>query len=157
MAITKTVKSSSFKIIKLGWQIIFFFVLTSALAGAINLTLLNPVSAQDDNWWNTVSNAGLDEVGKAYTTGEPQDPRLVVADIIKIVLGFLGIIAVILILYAGFKWMTSGGNEEKVSSAKKILTAGIIGLAIILSAYLIANFIINRIYGAVNGSPVLFP
>lgn len=156
MAITKIIKSFSSKIIKFGWRVIFFLILTSALISLLNLTLVKTVSAQDTGWWNTVSNGGLNEVGNAYTTGEPRDPRIIVADIIKIVLGFLGVLAVVLILYAGFKWMTSGGNEEKVGGAKKILVAGVIGLALILSAYLIANFVINRIYGAVNGQPVLF-
>lgn len=76
------------------------------------------------------------------------DPRRVIAEVIRIILGFLGILAVIIVLYAGFKWMLSGGNEEKISEAKKMLIAGAIGLVIILCAYAIANFVINQIIGA---------
>lgn len=76
------------------------------------------------------------------------DPRVIVAKIIRIALGFLGILAVGLILYAGFLWMTSEGNEEKVSRAKKVLTNAVIGLIIILSAFTLATFILNKLIGA---------
>lgn len=80
------------------------------------------------------------------------DPRLLAVNIINIALGFLGIIAVILILYAGFRWMTAGGNEENVATAKKILIAGIIGLIIILASFALANFVINQLIGATTGT-----
>jgi len=80
------------------------------------------------------------------------DPRHIAANVINYILGFLGIIAVIIILYAGFQWMLSGGNEEKVGAAKKMLIAGVIGLVIILSAYTLANFVINQLYGATTGT-----
>ncbi|MFA6392172.1 MAG: pilin [Patescibacteria group bacterium] len=60
--------------------------------------------------------------------------------IIQWVLGLLGLIAVIMILIGGFKWMTAGGNEEKIESAKKLLTSAIIGLVIILLAWAIVIF-----------------
>ena len=109
-------------------------------------------SATGGNWWTTAQQGGLDQVGRAYGGGEPRNIRMIVVDIIKIILGFLGILAVVLILYAGFKWLTAGGNEEKVGEAKKILIAGIIGLTVILSAYILANFVINQIYGATTGT-----
>ena len=71
-----------------------------------------------------------------------------IADIIKIVLGFLGIIFLVLILYAGFSWMTSGGNEEKISKAKKIMTAAVVGAAIVLAAYAITFFVVDALLEA---------
>lgn len=68
--------------------------------------------------------------------------------IIKTAMGFLGIIAVIIILLGGFKWMTSGGNDEKVKKAKQLIFQGIIGLVIVLSAYAIATFVISNIVTA---------
>lgn len=79
------------------------------------------------------------------------DPRTIIARIINIALGFLGIIAVGLILYAGFKWMMSNGDEEKISDAKSTLKNGIIGLVIVLSAWGIATFILRTLGGAING------
>ncbi|MFA6392373.1 MAG: pilin [Patescibacteria group bacterium] len=63
--------------------------------------------------------------------------------IIQWILGLLGLIAVILVLYGGFTWMTAGGNEEKVEKAKKIITAAVIGLVIILVAWAIVIFALN--------------
>jgi len=79
-----------------------------------------------------------------------KDPRAIAALLINILLGFLGIIAVVLILFAGFKWMTAGGNEEDVAGAKKMLIAGVIGLIIIIAAFAIANFVLSSIQGAVT-------
>lgn len=63
--------------------------------------------------------------------------------IIQWILGLLGLFAVIMILYGGFTWMTAGGNEEKVEKAKKIVTAAVIGLVIILVAWAIVIFALN--------------
>lgn len=111
---------------------------------------------QAGSWWDRAQTGGLNQVGQAYGGGTPRSVTVIVVDTIKIVLGFLGIIAVVLIVYAGFKWMLSRGNEEQVSDAKKILIAGIIGLVIILSAYIIANFVINQIYSATTGRQVIW-
>jgi hypothetical protein len=73
-----------------------------------------------------------------------------IAQLINVALGFLGIVAVIIILFGGFKWMTAGGNDEKVGEAKRLIIAGIIGLAIILSAYAIASFVLDSLLSATN-------
>lgn len=81
------------------------------------------------------------------------DPRSIVSKVINIALGFLGIIAVIIVIYGGFVWMTASGEEEKIEKAKKILKAGIIGLVIILSAWGIVTFVFNKLGDATgNGS-----
>jgi hypothetical protein len=71
-----------------------------------------------------------------------------IAAIIRIALGFLGVIAVVIILLGGFKWMTAAGAEDKVKSAKQLIFSGITGLVIILSAYAIASFVIDSIVSA---------
>ncbi len=79
-----------------------------------------------------------------------------VTRVINVALGLLGIIAVVIILIGGFKWMTAGGNEDKVAEARKMIFAGIIGLAIILSAWAIAKFVIQSLSQA-TGSGVVAP
>ncbi|MBU0880326.1 hypothetical protein KKB33_02250, partial [Patescibacteria group bacterium] len=64
---------------------------------------------------------------------------------IQAILGLLGIIFLILILYAGFNWMTAAGDEEKVTKAKETLSRAIIGLVIIVSAYLITIFVFSKL------------
>lgn len=73
------------------------------------------------------------------------DPRILVAKIIRAAMGLLGIVAVVIVVIAGFDWMTAGGNDEKVGTAKKWLTTGIIGLIIILGAYSISNFVVKQL------------
>ena len=80
------------------------------------------------------------------------DVRKTVSDIINVTLSLLGIVAVVIILWGGFRWMTAGGNEESVSEARKIIFSGIIGLAIILSAYAVARFVLEQLYQATTGS-----
>ena len=84
------------------------------------------------------------------------DPRAITARIINIILSLLGIIDVGLMLYAGFNWMTAGGNEEKITSAKGTIWASIIGLLIILSAYAISRFVLVRLYEATTNTRMLF-
>jgi len=79
------------------------------------------------------------------------DPRTAVIGLIALIMTFLGIIAVVMVLYGGFVWLTAAGNEENVSRAKKIITAAIIGLVIILAAYLIINFVEENVSNALNG------
>lgn len=86
----------------------------------------------------TLASSGLGTQGLTET----------VAGIIQVIIGFLGVVAIIIILLGGLKWMTSAGNEEKVGEAKKLLTAGVIGLIIILAAYAITTFVIEALISA---------
>lgn len=105
------------------------------------LALLTPVlvsaAAGDILGLNVINNA---EVGLTAS-----DPREVAAKIINVALGFLGIVAVVIVLYGGFMWMTAAGNEERITKAKQILTAGIIGLVIIVMAWAIASYVIKTL------------
>lgn len=76
------------------------------------------------------------------------DVRQTAARIINVALGFLGIIAVVIVLVGGFQYMISGGNEEKTSAARNLIFSGIIGLAIILSAWAITQFVISNLINA---------
>ncbi|PIZ92611.1 MAG: hypothetical protein COX83_03930 [Candidatus Magasanikbacteria bacterium CG_4_10_14_0_2_um_filter_41_31] len=74
-----------------------------------------------------------------------------VVGLINVMLGFLGLIAVVIILIGGFRWMTAGGNEDKVGQARKTIFAGIIGLAIILFAWGITIFVVQQL-GKASGA-----
>jgi hypothetical protein len=120
-------------------------VAAMVLAIAVPALLAQPAKtlALDINSLGTgYVNAGLGNV----------DPRTIAGNIIKIALAFLGVLAVVIILIGGFKWMTAGGNEEQVEEAKKILIAGIIGLVIILASWGIANFVLGSLLNATTTS-----
>ncbi len=117
----------------------------AAAFATIGLTL--PAQAQDEL---TTDDLLPEEFGSATGLGQG-DLNETIGAIIRAALGFLGVVAVCIILFGGFKWMTAGGNEEKVDEARKLIIAGIIGLAIILSAYAIASFVIDQLVGATTG------
>ncbi|MBU1037113.1 pilin [Patescibacteria group bacterium] len=68
------------------------------------------------------------------------------ARIIVLILGFVGIIFLILIIISGFQWMTASGNEEKISSARKRIINASIGLGITLCAFIISYGIFKLFY-----------
>jgi hypothetical protein len=83
----------------------------------------------------------LEITARAAGFGEPKDLGEIIGALIGTFLSFLGVIFLILILYGGFVWMTSGGNEAKVYKAKNIIGRAIVGLIIVLSAYSITSFV----------------
>jgi hypothetical protein len=98
---------------------------------------------------------GVDVVGEEISipASPDTDLRVLVVRVINVLLGFLGLVAFLVVLYAGYLWMTSGGNEEQVGTAKKMLINGVIGLAIILSAFTITSFILRALRGLGEGGP----
>lgn len=68
-----------------------------------------------------------------------------IGSLISVLLGFLGVIFLVLIIYAGLLWMTAAGNEDNVKKAKSILLNSVIGLVILLSAYAISSFVIDQL------------
>jgi hypothetical protein len=77
--------------------------------------------------------------------------RTGVGSIIKVALSFLGVIAIIIVLIGGFKYMTAGGKDDKLKEAKGWIVSGIIGIAIILSAYAITTFVVEKLITATGG------
>jgi uncharacterized protein with PQ loop repeat len=83
--------------------------------------------------------SALDTVGNSagYAKAGPTTVATIAGTIINIVLSFLGIIFVVLIIYAGILWMTAQGDEAKVEKAQKIMSSAIIGLIITISCWAI--------------------
>src|SRR5688572_1632344 len=109
------------------------------------LTIADVVSAQE---------ASLDEVAQQAQLGE-SDVYTIIGTIINVFFGVLGIIFLVLVIYAGFLWMTSSGSAEQIEKAKKILINGVIGLLITLGAFAITTFIFNALEqaGLISGGP----
>jgi len=66
---------------------------------------------------------------------------IIFQNIINAALIFAGVAALFFILFAGIKYIRSGGEEEKIKSARETLTYAIIGLVIIILSFLIINII----------------
>jgi len=74
-------------------------------------------------------------------------PAELIKKIINYVLGIVGAVAVLIIIYSGFVYMTSRGNEKQIESAKNSLTYAIIGLVVIFASIIIVNAVISAIGG----------
>ena len=127
-------KSKLFKSIVV---IAIFMFLVSAMAVS--------VKAAPDFGFDYADNLDLSVANEA-------DPKQMAVDVVKYLMTFLGIIAVVVILYGGFIWMTASGNEDKVAQAKKIIIAGAIGLVIVIAAYAIVNFVVNITNDVLDGN-----
>ena len=93
--------------------------------------------------------AKLDNVAEQAYGGTPEsDPQVIIGKIINAFLGLLGIVFLVLMVYAGFLWMTAQGEAEKVNTAKKLIVQATIGLAIVLAAYAITSFVVGRLQEA---------
>lgn len=98
-------------------------------------------SAVDTGAEATASNAGLPLT---------ENIAAVVGKIIYIVLGFLGIVFVLLIIYGGFLRMTASGNPETIKTSNQIIIGAIVGFAIIMASYAITFLVITQLGGAVT-------
>jgi len=96
---------------------------------------------------NSLNGAATDVGSIATSAGLNQSQGLpqIVGSTISILLGLLGIVFVVLVVYAGFLYLTSNGEETNVKKAKKLLTQAVIGLIIIVSAYAISSYVIDAL------------
>ena len=85
--------------------------------------------------------------------GKASDPRLLVAYVVQIFLGVIGIIFVAYTVYAGYILIISGGKEEDITKAKSTILYSVIGLAIVLSAYALTWFVGTYLTKATMISP----
>ena len=87
----------------------------------------------------------LGQIGQEAQISTDRTLPEIIGQVINIILGFLGIVLLLLILYAGFLWMTAGGDESKVKTARQIIANSIIGLIIIVAAFAISNFVLQSL------------
>jgi hypothetical protein len=112
-------------------------VLGLLLALVISAVCVAPVLAATDPF-------GVGTVGSTLVLGS-KDLKATAGSIINIALGFLGIVAVCIVLAGGFMYMTAGGDDTKAKKARQFIISGIIGLAIILCAYAITTYVIGSL------------
>ncbi len=113
---------------------------------AVGLFALNVPAS----WAQLSSSAeSVQNVGAAVGMDEgAMDLPTLIGRIINIVLGVVGIILLGYLLFAGYIWMTAGGDPKKVDEAKGMIKNAVIGLVIIVASFAIATFIINMLIGA---------
>lgn len=127
-----------------------FSLLLFTMLLLINFSFINNTNVANASWLDKADEGGLKQIGDVYgqNKDKPSQIIIVVASIINVSLGLLGIIFLILLLYAGFNWMTAGGDEEKIKTASETITRAVIGLIIILASWAIAKFVVSTIISA---------
>ena len=98
-----------------------------------------------------IASGGLKETANAANLQEG-DPAKTIGAVLGVLLSVLGLILLILVVYAGMLWMTAGGDPAKVKKAKDMMVEAVLGLAVCLSAYAITQFVVLRITTAVTGT-----
>lgn len=118
-----------------------FSNLVSVLAVSIVLTGIFiysfPVLAGNNVYTNITAatgGTGLSESGNILP---------IIASLISLVLSFLGIVLVVMIIWAGIMWMTAGGEKGNVQKAKDMIKNSVIGLLIVIASYAITSFVIS--------------
>ncbi len=89
--------------------------------------------------------------GQANLRNQTTLPQLI-GNLVKILIGALGIVFLLLTVYAGYLYLTARGEEKNVEHAKDTLRRGVTGIVIILAAYAIAAFVINLLTNATTTS-----
>jgi hypothetical protein len=88
-------------------------------------------------------NPGDNPSAVSQQTGGESSFRQIVLNIVNFILYFLGLIAVIMVIYGGITYVISAGNQESVEKAKKIIMYAVIGLIIVLISFALVNTILS--------------
>jgi len=95
--------------------------------------------------------AGLASLTTSNKCGSGQTSvNNVVTTVTKLISYIVGIVAVLVIIFAGFKYITSGGNNEAINSARNMIMYAIIGLALAVIAQLIVHSAVNTAYNSIK-------
>lgn len=132
------------------WKKFFASVATAVMAVSMFTPAL--VQAQSSAGTLTTNDLGVNAIETSGLKLGGGDVRQTAARIINVALSFLGIISVVIVLLGGFKYMISGGEEEKTKEAKNLIISGIIGLAIILSAWAVTRFVLGNLIAATTNT-----
>lgn len=128
---------------------LFFWVRFLAVC---SLVFLPTLALAQGNFGDALKNLNTT---KKYVGGNlEEDPGVVVGRTINVALTMVGLIFLVLMVYAGYLWMTARGKEDQVEKAQEIIRTSIIGLIIAVGAYSITSFIVPRILEkVVEGQP----
>lgn len=97
--------------------------------------------------------SNLTEIADKANLGSATPLPVLIGNLVRIFIGLLGILFLLLTIYAGYLYLTARGEEEKVKHAKETLQRGVIGLLIITAAYAIASFVINALVTTTTATP----
>ena len=71
----------------------------------------------------------------------------IITQVVRIFSAIVGVVSIIMIIYGGFKYISSGGDSSKVTEAKNTIIYAIIGLAVVALAQFIVKFVLDKVTG----------
>ena len=120
--------------------------LAAAIALVFSLIAPSFALAQFDSDTSGLNTTAREAYGSEVLNDSNKDIGIFVGKyIIQPVIGLTGLVFLVLTVYAGMMWMTSGGDSKRVQKAKDILVASVVGAVIIASAYVIVNTVIGAL------------
>ncbi len=99
--------------------------------------------ALENGMKNTRVEAGYTQAGETQAGGYALE--VMIANVVKTALSFVGLLFFILTIYAGVMWMTAGGSEEKIGKAKRMLRNAVIGMIVVFASYAITALVLSAI------------
>ncbi len=106
-----------------------------ALVAVAGLLVCNTAFAANEGFTTTAAATGV-------ASGTESE---LITSVTNWVLGITGAIAVLFIIYGGFRYITASGNQTQMEQAKNILIKAIIGLVIVLVAYVIVTAVVGAL------------
>lgn len=143
---TMRYKNCSSFFFMLGW----LFAVPSFVSAAATATPVRAAPAPTPVGESIIQN--LAELSGLLGLPESNDPATIITNLIRLALGFIGIIFVVLVLYTGVLVMFSGGNEEQIAKAKKTFFNALIGLIIILMSRSIVEYVVTLLTKVTTGT-----
>ncbi|PIZ75121.1 hypothetical protein COY05_05180 [Candidatus Peregrinibacteria bacterium CG_4_10_14_0_2_um_filter_38_24] len=107
---------------------------------------------QDFSQFKPGDSLALGKEGINTSLTQSSDVREFVIKIVNFALGFLGLIAVLIVIYGGVLYLTAGGQEENTGKAKKAIGYAVIGLIIVVGSFAFVNTVIKGIGGGGTGT-----
>lgn len=92
---------------------------------------------------DTGLNASGSQAG--FDVKTPDQLPIIIGTVIKTALGIVGVVFLVLMVYAGYTWMIARGDEGKVEKAKDTMVNCIIGIVIVVGAYAITSFLVSHL------------
>ena len=124
------------------------FAALTGIMMIVGMSMPVPALGQGLNADNTGLTATASAAG---LSGTQEDVFVIIGQVIRVVIGLLGVFVLGLLIYGGFLWMTAQGDPARVKKAINLMVSAVIGAVVVLSSFALSNFIISQAGSATQG------
>lgn len=121
----------------------------AAASGTVAIAVLTPLSASALSLMDVINGdyRGQGQPTELFDGGAAIIPRL-----INLMLFIVGILAVIMLIWGGIRYVISGGAADKVKDAKNTILYAIVGLIVAILGYALVNWVISIVGSGSSGT-----